>query len=75
MSQILNLLNLPPSVQEGLVLGDLHLGERRVRAVVAAGGSGRNSRRDLSALTNYNYPHPLSPPIGGAAIRSSSGVP
>ncbi len=35
MSQILNLLNLPPRVQEGLLLGDLHLSERRVRALVA----------------------------------------
>ena len=35
MSQILNLLNLPPRVQEGLLLGDLHLSERRVRAVAA----------------------------------------
>ncbi len=34
MSQILNLLNLPPRVQEGLLLGDLHLSERRIRAVV-----------------------------------------
>ncbi len=29
MSQILNLLNLSPRVQEGLLLGDLHLSERR----------------------------------------------
>jgi hypothetical protein len=35
MSQILNLLNLPPRVQEGLLLGDLHLSERRIRALVA----------------------------------------
>ncbi len=35
MSQILNLLNLPPRVQEGLLLGDLHLSERRVRALGA----------------------------------------
>ena len=35
MSQILNLLNLPPPVQEGLLLGDLHLSERRIRALVA----------------------------------------
>ena len=34
MSQILNLLNLPPKVQEGLLLGDLHLSERRIRALV-----------------------------------------
>ncbi len=33
MSQILNLLNLPPKVQEGLLLGDLHLSERRMRAL------------------------------------------
>ncbi len=30
MSQVLNLLNLPPRVQEGLLLGDLHLSERRI---------------------------------------------
>ncbi len=35
MSQIQNLLNLPPRVQEGLLLGDLHLSERRIRAVVS----------------------------------------
>ncbi len=35
MSQILNLLTLPPRVQEGLLLGDLHLSERRIRALVA----------------------------------------
>ena len=35
MNQILNLLNLPPRLQEGLLLGDLHLSERRVRALVA----------------------------------------
>ncbi len=29
MSQILNLLNLPPRVQQALLLGDLHLSERR----------------------------------------------
>ncbi len=33
MSQILNLLNLSPRVQEGLLLGDLHLSERRIRAL------------------------------------------
>lgn len=27
---LLNLLNLPPRVQQGLLLGDLHLSERRV---------------------------------------------
>ncbi len=35
MSQIINLLNLPPRVQEGLLLGDLHLSERRIRALAA----------------------------------------
>ncbi len=35
MSQILNLLNLSIRVQEGLLLGDLHLSERRVRALGA----------------------------------------
>ncbi len=33
MSQILTLLNLSPRVQEGLLLGDLHLSERRMRAL------------------------------------------
>ncbi len=33
MSQILNLLNLSIRVQEGLLLGDLHLSERRIRAL------------------------------------------
>ncbi len=37
MSQILNLLNLSPRVQEGLLLGDLHLSERRIRSLVARG--------------------------------------
>ncbi len=37
MTQILNLLNLPPRVQEGLLLGDLHLSERRIRALVGSG--------------------------------------
>ena len=35
MSQVLNLLNLHPRVQEGLLLGDLHLSERRIRALAA----------------------------------------
>ncbi len=35
MTQITNLLNLPPRVQEGLLLGDLHFSERRIRALVA----------------------------------------
>ncbi len=35
MAQIINLLNLPPKVQEGLLLGDLHLSERGMRALVA----------------------------------------
>ncbi len=35
MSQILNLLNLPPKLQEGLLLGDLQLSERRIRALAA----------------------------------------
>ena len=35
MSQIVNLLNLSPRVQEGLLLGVLHLSERRIRALVA----------------------------------------
>ncbi len=30
-----NLLNLSPFVQEALLLGDLHLSERRIRALVA----------------------------------------
>ncbi len=35
MTQVLNLLNLPPRVQEGLLLGDLHLSERRIRRLAA----------------------------------------
>jgi hypothetical protein len=35
MSQILNLLNLPPRVQERLLLGDLHLSERPISALAA----------------------------------------
>ncbi len=44
MSQVQNLLNLPPRVQEGLLLGDLHLSERRIRELAARaewGGQGR----------------------------------
>ena len=35
MSQVMGLLNLSPSVQESLLLGDLHLSERRIRQLVA----------------------------------------
>ncbi len=35
MSQVLNLLNLSPRVQHALLLGDLHLSERRIRALAA----------------------------------------
>ncbi len=35
MTQILNLLSLSPQVQEALLLGDLHLSERRMRALAA----------------------------------------
>ncbi len=35
MSQITNLLNLPPKVQEGPLLGKIDLSERRIRALVA----------------------------------------
>ncbi len=38
MSQVQNLLNLPPRVQEGLLLGDLHLSERRIRELAARPG-------------------------------------
>ncbi len=41
MSQIQNLLNLPPRVQEALLLGDLHLSERRIRALVGAEWKGQ----------------------------------
>ncbi len=37
MTQIMNPLNLAPRVQEGLLLGDLHLSERRMRALAARG--------------------------------------
>ncbi len=36
LTQIMNLLSLSSRVQEGLLLGDLHLSERRIRAVVRA---------------------------------------
>ncbi len=35
MTQLVTFLNLAPRVQEALLLGDLHLSERRMRAVVA----------------------------------------
>ncbi len=35
MSQVLNLLNLPPRLQEALLLGDLPLSERRIRRLAA----------------------------------------
>ena len=35
LTQITNLLNLPPRTQEALLLGDLHLSERRIRALAA----------------------------------------
>ncbi len=35
ITQITNLLNLPPKVQEALLLSDLHLSERRIRTLVA----------------------------------------
>ncbi len=44
MSQILNLLNLSPPVQEALLLGDLHLSERRIRAL--AGRAEWEGQRD-----------------------------
>ncbi len=34
-TQVLNLLNLSAQVQQALLLGDLHLSERRIRALVA----------------------------------------
>ena len=40
ISQILNLLNLPPRVQEGLLLGDLHLSERGDQKAGGEGGVG-----------------------------------
>ena len=42
MTQLTNLLNLSPQVQDALLLGDLHLSERRIRAL-AAGRSGKGS--------------------------------
>ncbi len=45
MSQILNLLNLPIPVQEGLLLGDLHLSERRIRTLAAGSENWRPCRR------------------------------
>jgi hypothetical protein len=42
MSQILNLLNLSPRVQEALLLGELHLSERRVRTLAARADGGQS---------------------------------
>ncbi len=36
MSQVLNLLNLSPRVQEALLLGKIDLSERRIRRLVAS---------------------------------------
>ncbi len=47
MSQILNLLNLPPRVQEGLLLGKIDLSERRIRRLVASVEWGRESSSEL----------------------------
>ncbi len=47
MSQLMNLLNLPPRVQEGLLLGDLHLSERRMRALAGEGGEWEAHNRFL----------------------------
>ena len=35
MTETLNLLNLSSRTQEGLLLGDLHFSERRIRALAA----------------------------------------
>ena len=35
MTQLVNFLNLAPRVQEALLLGELHLSERRIRALAA----------------------------------------
>ncbi len=37
ITQITNLLNLSPQLQQALLLGDLHLSERRIRALGARG--------------------------------------
>ena len=36
MTQLMNLLNLAPQLQQALLLGDLHLSERRMREVARA---------------------------------------
>ena len=35
MSQVLNFLHLSPRLEQALLLGDLHISERRVRALAA----------------------------------------
>ena len=45
MSQIQNLLNLPPRLQEGLLLGRIDLSERRMRRLVGTA----EWRRELSS--------------------------
>ncbi len=45
ISQILNLLNLPANVQEGLLLGRIDLSERRMRRLVGTA----EWRRELSS--------------------------
>ena len=56
MSQLTNLLNLSPRVQEGLLLGDLHLSERRVRAVAANPQWADPSRADtVGARAEVNF--------------------
>ncbi len=47
MTQVLNLLNLPPRVQEGLLLGKIDLSERRIRRLVASVEWGRELSSEL----------------------------
>ncbi len=47
MAQITNLLNLPPRVQEGLLLGKIDLSERRIRRLVASVEWGRELSSEL----------------------------
>ena len=54
MTQIVNLLNLAPGVQEGLLLGTVNVSERRLRRVDAVLSWAKNDsgRREVSVTTD-----------------------
>ncbi len=64
MSQVLNLLNLPPKVQERLLLGDLHLSERRIRALVPRSLPRGRILRTLDSGSWASTCSLISPPVG-----------